>query len=393
MKEKGAHETVLVAVVGMSPAVLTETVWALAHERPPVIPDRIVAITTSPGKAAILEELLRPIPEMKGQTVWEALRNSLLGKKAATSRKLIFDEILVIGAPDSSSGQSRPLSDIRSVAENEAAADFILETVRRFTENPEIRLIASLAGGRKTLGTLLYASLCMLGRPEDRITHVLVPSEFEGPLRPKFYFPNQPEGRLKSPDGKTLLAKDAKPELADVPFICLRKLFPKEFGQFPGHFTSLVRFYTSRLGQQGALPSLKLVQLHPRAIVGSTEIPLAPLEHAFFSFLAERARQSQPQISTQAMAAEAFQRYLESWCQNHPELDERRGGAAWRKSLDQEDIKKLLSQLRRKFRSAGYPDLAETLFPRRGAVGFSYPIDLVREGSSSGQEERAGFSS
>ena len=39
-------EIVLLAVTGMSPAVLTETVWALAQERPPIIPNRVVVLTT-----------------------------------------------------------------------------------------------------------------------------------------------------------------------------------------------------------------------------------------------------------------------------------------------------------------------------------------------------------
>ena len=32
---------ILVAGMGTSPAVLTETVWALAHQRVPVVPDEI----------------------------------------------------------------------------------------------------------------------------------------------------------------------------------------------------------------------------------------------------------------------------------------------------------------------------------------------------------------
>jgi CRISPR-associated protein (TIGR02584 family) len=47
----------------MSPAVLTETVWALAHETPPRIPDRVIVITTIAGRQAIERELsLRRIP-------------------------------------------------------------------------------------------------------------------------------------------------------------------------------------------------------------------------------------------------------------------------------------------------------------------------------------------
>ena len=38
---KKTKSVVLVGVVGMNPAVLTETVWALAHESKPVVVDEI----------------------------------------------------------------------------------------------------------------------------------------------------------------------------------------------------------------------------------------------------------------------------------------------------------------------------------------------------------------
>ena len=41
---------VLVAGMGTSPAVLTETVWALAHQKPAIIPDEIVVLVTKSGK-------------------------------------------------------------------------------------------------------------------------------------------------------------------------------------------------------------------------------------------------------------------------------------------------------------------------------------------------------
>ena len=69
MKAKNAASlpvprTVLLATVGTSPAVLTETVWALAHpakktdER--VVPDEVVALTTLRGKHEIEAMLLGP---------------------------------------------------------------------------------------------------------------------------------------------------------------------------------------------------------------------------------------------------------------------------------------------------------------------------------------------
>ena len=64
--------TVLIATTGMSPAVLTETVWALAQESPAVIPDDIVVITTVSGRQKIEEQLFGQ------EQVWESLRASLL---------------------------------------------------------------------------------------------------------------------------------------------------------------------------------------------------------------------------------------------------------------------------------------------------------------------------
>ena len=41
-----SKRTILIAGTGTSPAVLTETVWALAHQKKPVVPDEIVVLTT-----------------------------------------------------------------------------------------------------------------------------------------------------------------------------------------------------------------------------------------------------------------------------------------------------------------------------------------------------------
>ena len=45
--------TILIAGMGTSPAVLTETVWALAHQEQPVVPDEIVVIMTKSGRESM----------------------------------------------------------------------------------------------------------------------------------------------------------------------------------------------------------------------------------------------------------------------------------------------------------------------------------------------------
>ena len=41
--------TTLLAVTGLSPAIVTETIWALAQENPPILPDRVIFLTTATG--------------------------------------------------------------------------------------------------------------------------------------------------------------------------------------------------------------------------------------------------------------------------------------------------------------------------------------------------------
>ena len=61
--------TILIAGMGTSPAVLTETVWALTHQEQPVVPDEIVVITTKSGKESMHKAIMSETP-----SVWERLK-------------------------------------------------------------------------------------------------------------------------------------------------------------------------------------------------------------------------------------------------------------------------------------------------------------------------------
>src|SRR5690606_12181217 len=66
-------ETVLFCLVGLSPAVITETIWALANEGLDMIPNRVFAITTPPGR----EQLIKVLFEKGG---WTRLRKAIESK-------------------------------------------------------------------------------------------------------------------------------------------------------------------------------------------------------------------------------------------------------------------------------------------------------------------------
>jgi CRISPR-associated protein NE0113 (Cas_NE0113) len=157
-----------------------------------------------------------------------------------------------------------------------------LETVLRISSlaNPDTRLIASIAGGRKTMSALLYACMTLIGREGDRLTHVLVNEPFDDPrLRPRFYFPEQPSAELATLENKTVRVTEAHIDLADVPFVPLRNLFTRELGRMPGRFSALVAQCNEGIRKR-ASKSVKLVicRSRPEIEVNDMRVRLAPKE-------------------------------------------------------------------------------------------------------------------
>ena len=376
-------EVVLLAVTGMSPAILTETVWALARENPPVIPARIVVITTLPGKDRIEEELFKPSPDYGHRTVWQALRDAvfaLAGDALDISRPpfdelMILDEIRLIASRDAKLGRAFPVEDIRTPADNEIAADFILDEVRKITANADTALVASLAGGRKTMGALLYAALSLLGRPQDRLTHVLVSEPFEDPgLKPRFYFPAQPETLHQHRTGGVHKSDAARIWLADVPFVRLRELFPKQLGRYPGSFNNLVQTYAERIQQISGPPEITLNDTELSIIVEGIRVELGVREYALLAFLSERCRDNLPAYGQQKDCLTDFSAWLTTWGKRFGPVSRQREVAEnWRQPGD-DDLRKQLSSIRAKFKQAGLGHWEPFLLPHRGAFGIRVRI-------------------
>ena len=374
--------TTLLAVSGMSPAILTETLWALAHEDTPCLPDEIIVVTTTRGRADLERELFTARPDWAGLTVWQALRRAILGPDAERDPRLQFRECRLVTLHDPATGRARELDDLRTRAENAAAAELLLDEVRRLTANDDTRLIASLAGGRKTMGALLHAAVSLLGRRQDRLTHILVSDPFDQPaLRPRFFFPGQPGGHflLPTPEGGTrpVPASQATLELADVPFVSLHNLFRDHLGRAPGGFQQLMQ---TAAGLVDDLSRPTAVDWQPAALTArwvatfdGTPVELTGRDIPFYDFLWHRARQGQPPLPSHGEALEHFLPHLRAWAPLHPEVPLDHGGWDWRQERqepDADDLRKRLESLRNKLLRAGLGTLIPALFPVRGPLGM-----------------------
>lgn len=238
--------TTLLAVTGLSPAIVTETLWALAMRQPRILPRRVVFVTTLTGARVIEEQLFTALPEWEDRSVWDALRLTL----KAGPDELIAEPPQIISIPDPSSGRTVLLDDIRTPAENQAAAEFIFARVWDVVRDKDCHLVASVAGGRKTMGALLHSAVSLIGRENDLITHVLVNPPFD--TLSGFFYPAQPKCPLHDVrSGRVYEATQAEITLADVPFVPLRNRF-KELDDIPGSFLKLRDTLSQRLKQDAA---------------------------------------------------------------------------------------------------------------------------------------------
>lgn len=264
-------QNILLAVTGLTPQILTETLYYYTVvARPPVAFDEIQVITTAPGKDRILKELLHPE---------HGKFHSFCRDYSASGIRFDESRIHVIGGKE-------PLDDIRSVEDNGIMAAQILGIVKKLTLDPTTALYCSIAGGRKTMGAYLALALQLYGRPQDRLSHVLVTPEFEALA--DFYYP-PPEDRIiqgRDASGKpiALHTKDAKINLADIPFISVRRLLPKR-GNYP--IDELVRRLQASVEGTRVQTTLRISLRQKKVWVGSVAVLLPPKELALYAFFAD----------------------------------------------------------------------------------------------------------
>lgn len=377
-------DTILIAVTGMSPAILTETIWALAQEQPPVVPDRVWVLTTSDGWARVEKDLLSCSVGQGGTAVWDSLRGAL-AEQGLNVRHSLRLEHRVMQRWDDTNGRYSMMADIRSEDDNRAAADFLLEQVRNAVETPGSQVVASIAGGRKTMGALLYAAMTLLGRPEDRLTHVLVSAPFDSPLEPRFYFPNQPTAELRTPDGKTVLANSALVELADVPFVSLRKLFERDLIRQPAKFTDLVTICRGKLDEMTRVPCTLLVKDDvPEVCVNGSTFHLSPAKYALLRWLAERALNGEPPINGAKPASDSVRDSARRIYESRRTLSEFdwsasicAGPSNW-KDLDDRWVVRTLSELRGDLKKRGGDGLSLLArLPKKGQFQLDLPASSI----------------
>ena len=258
----------------MSPQIVTETIYALAMVRlPAFVPTEVRLVTTQRGAELAVETLL------DAREGWFHRLRSDYNLPA-----IDFDAGRVHVLKDVSGGN---LDDIRTPADNTAAADAITQLLCELTQDETSALHVSIAGGRKTMGFYLGYALSLYGRRQDRLSHVLVSPPYES-LR-EFFYPT-PTSALIPPahgQGDAIDARDGEVALAEIPFVRLREGLSEDL------LEGKIRYHDAVEAAQRAIGPVELVidLSAKRARAGGRMVSLPPAQLAFLAWLARRQKE------------------------------------------------------------------------------------------------------
>lgn len=295
---KAGGRRILLVVTGLSPQVVTETVYALAVQRKPAwVPHEVRLVSTAEGAERARLTLL------DRRTGWFHRLRRQYGLP-----EIRFGEETIRVLQD---GKGKTLTDIRTAEDNAAAADFLLSEIRSATKEAATALHVSIAGGRKTMGFFAGYALSLCGRPQDVLSHVLVDPPFES--HPGFFFPTrQPEViHTPPPESRPLDASKARVTLAEIPFLRLRELLEQRAAEDAG-FAEAVEAV-----QRGLSPPITVDSAKGLVEAGGVTVLMRPAEAAFYAMVLRAAQQGRrvacPPGSEDKELAEAYIKEYRQW--------------------------------------------------------------------------------
>jgi len=311
---------VLLCVSGMSPAIITETLFALLTEPQAYAPREIHVVTTTQGKEKIMTDLLSP----QGGCL-QALLDDYWPEDQPQP---VFDAQTIHVIHD--------MDDINSESSNRLAGDFIFQvfhgiqrgTLLRRTkaeQRQRVQIHASIAGGRKTMSFLMGHAFSLLAETQDELSHVLVNKPFEDPSLGFFFPPKVP--RLLKPS-RQVAGQETSVSTADAQ-VNLGRITALKLGKqwMPAQWLKAVKTKKNKQNESPHVMTLELAvrlanaRAQPEPIelqvvqsadgaslqglvrVCSISIALSPLEFAvlaFFAMLKVQAQQVPERMCAQA---------------------------------------------------------------------------------------------
>lgn len=350
---------ILVSAMGNSPAVLTNMVWGLAHQKPSIVPDEIVVFITKSGKELLIQKLF-------DEGVWNEMRSNLKREKIEVEGKLVFGATSIRAIPDA---EGNEIDDLRTGDDNLRAADFMLGELRKYTEDNGTELHVSIAGGRKTMSALLFSCMSLLGREQDKVYHILLPPAIEGGVTPTFYYPKRGTTYTARGTGKKYKSKDLQCELFEVPFVRMRGWYQEKFKEIPPSYRTLITKIQTVAPPAIAYPEIEIDAWNGWVTLNGRQVAMSRPCFAMLLLLASGVETKEHH----RRLLEAHKTKNTAACDWLASFQE---GSLFSNADDIEDVYKTMSNLRNKFKQVGF-DNVESLVPQRGRA-VMFPLSRIK---------------
>ncbi len=199
-------KNILICVSGLTPQIITETLYCLSIQKNTII-DELYVVTTTRGRAVIQGLDKEYNKERKYPPLKNEMERMCTKYKKIKLPKFNKDQLIV------SSELSIELPDIRSDNDNKLFPNTLCDLINVLSKEKNNVLHCSISGGRKSMSVDMAFALSLFGRENDQLWHVLTHENREF----KHFFPENKKQE-----------KDL--ELANLPYVKLRSIISRELG-------------------------------------------------------------------------------------------------------------------------------------------------------------------
>jgi CRISPR-associated protein (TIGR02584 family) len=321
-------KNILICVSGLTPQVVTETLFCLSVKEKIKI-DEVYVLTTKRGRDVILGL------DKAASTPKTALKTEIKNLCKQYNLKMpLFDnnDTHIIVAKE----ESIELPDVRSDKDNVLFPNRVASFIRDKTSSSDNTIFCSITGGRKSMSVHIANALSLFARERDRLLHVLTKeeNEFKG-----FYPVTKRE------------AKDL--QLSDIPFVRLRSLLSQDIkGEelIKMSFDKIVGYTQKQLKLISEQKQL-ICDIEKRELkYGYNSITLEPMEFLFYFYFIDKKTKGENKIPIyeiiSASASRQFKNFIEMYYPFYYIRESQQ--KAWQHGFDAKDFRSKRTKINQK---------------------------------------------